>query len=58
MRGKVCDEYRDGDCPSSTLGNVSVVMPCLCDSDCPKTWKCCEHTKGLICLAPGTNRKH
>uniref|UniRef100_A0A7I4YUS5 Thyroglobulin type-1 domain-containing protein n=1 Tax=Haemonchus contortus TaxID=6289 RepID=A0A7I4YUS5_HAECO len=52
IRGKVCEEYRDGDCPSSSVGNATVEMPCLCDSDCPKTWKCCEHSKRLICLAP------
>ncbi|KAK6009672.1 hypothetical protein OSTOST_25378, partial [Ostertagia ostertagi] len=42
-----------GDCPPSSSGNVSVVMPCLCDSDCPKDVGMLRaHSRGLICLAP------
>ncbi|VDP01802.1 unnamed protein product [Heligmosomoides polygyrus] len=52
MRGKVCDEYREGDCPTTPDENTTTALQCLCDSDCPKTWKCCEHRKGLICQAP------
>ncbi|VDM63269.1 unnamed protein product [Angiostrongylus costaricensis] len=39
IRGKICEEYRNGDCPSSSTEN-DTVLPCLCDSDCPPSRKC------------------
>uniref|UniRef100_A0A158P6M7 Thyroglobulin type-1 domain-containing protein n=1 Tax=Angiostrongylus cantonensis TaxID=6313 RepID=A0A158P6M7_ANGCA len=40
IRGKICEEYRNGDCPSTSTEN-DTVLPCLCDSDCPPSRKCC-----------------
>ncbi|KHJ93140.1 WAP-type 'four-disulfide core [Oesophagostomum dentatum] len=54
-RGKICDEYREGDCPDE-LSNNSTVHSCLCDSDCPSGQKCCHHRRGLTCQMPGTNQ--
>ncbi|KJH49643.1 copper/zinc superoxide dismutase [Dictyocaulus viviparus] len=54
----ICEEYRDGDCPSSSVVNATV-SPCLCDSDCPKPWKCCttgtSFKTQLICQAPASS---
>ncbi|EYB92458.1 hypothetical protein Y032_0194g1456 [Ancylostoma ceylanicum] len=50
-RGRICEEYREGDCPTDPLDNTTT-QPCLCDSDCPSALKCCQHRKGLACQAP------
>ncbi|CAJ0591313.1 unnamed protein product [Cylicocyclus nassatus] len=51
-RGKICEDYREGDCPDTPTDNITSFNPCLCDSDCPIALKCCPHRKGLTCQAP------